>query len=153
MPRRYQGQPYIPSRDPLTAIPPSRHPFQFWAMVALAAGGIGNLIDPASVINELADGYVARAWAALMALSGFLSIIAAFWSDRVTGLLMERISLTAAAGVLAIYAIGVSVVAGINNATLATVLSSSLAIACLWRALHVTRELKVIKMFMARYYE
>lgn len=152
VPGRYRERPYVPARDPLSAIPPSRHPFQFWMMAALALAGGGNLFrESQSAINELLPPMMIKVWAATMLIGGVLAIVAAFWHDRITGLLLERIALSSVAFSCIIYGTAVYTVVGWAAFVPGSLITGT-ALACIWRIAHVTRELKVLRQFISRNY-
>lgn len=142
---------YIPARDPLTAIPPSRHPFQFWVALACMVSGAASLFDSRSRINELLPPWAVAIWAVTVMLSGLLTAAGAFWRDRVFGLLLERLALTGVSLTMAVYGVSIGYVMR-SSAVIASSLAIGIAIAAAWRLVHVNRELKVLRAFMARTY-
>ena len=146
----YRERPYIPAKDPLTAIPPSRHPFQFWVMVALCLNGVQNFIAAGSpALAAMVDPFYHKVWALTLALGCATALVGAFWRDRITGLLMERIGLVAIGVATPTYAVAFLVQAGPAMSVPATIASSA-GIAALWRVVHVNRELKVLKGFLRK---
>lgn len=151
MPGRYRSTPYIPARDPLSGIPPSRHPFQFWVLVALTISGASNLFGTnTSVIATLLPVLFLKVWAATMLVGGLGAMIAAFWHDRVTGLLLERACLSAVALVLFVYGGAIWYLAG-NKGIVPASLALALGVASGWRCLHITREIRIVRTFIDRY--
>lgn len=152
MPDLYRERPYIPARDPLTAIPPSRHPFQFWVMFAMVLSGAGNLFAPGSeVLQQGLDPFFHKVWALTALLGGLLALGGAFWLDRVTGLLVERIGLTTIGLSCPIYSLVVYEAVGAQG-IVSVALTASVGLASIWRALHVTRELHRLREFIGRHY-
>lgn len=154
-PGRYRERPYVPAKDPLTAIPPSRHPFQFWVLFALAISGAGNFFTPGSeVLQQGLDPLSHKVWAATLMVSGVLGLIAAWWRDRITGLIMERIALVSVGLACPVYGVVVAEATknGWESVLIPTAMTCSIGIAALWRAVHVTRELGLIRDFMDRTY-
>jgi hypothetical protein len=139
----------VPAKDSLTAIPPSRHPFQLWCLLACILGGAGNLVDSKSAINQLLPHYIVVIWALTLMLSGILGIWGAFSRDRINGLLLERAGLTTLGTAAIAYGAGIAVVAG-QPAIFSGALTASIGIASLWRVAHVNRELKVLQRFISR---
>lgn len=149
--RRYRERPYVPAKDPLTAIPPSRHPFQFWVMFALAMSGLGNLFTPGSaVLQEGLDPFFHKLWAALLLISAAMALAASFWRDRVSGLLVERIALITMGSICPLYGIVVILQIGFTEGLIGISIMISAGIAALWRAVHVNRELKILRHFVTR---
>lgn len=141
---RYRKTPYIPAKDPLSAIPPSRHPFQFWAMLACAVTGAGNLVDSQSPVNDLLPPFSVALWALMMLLGGSMAMVGAFAKDRLLGLLMERFALGAIALAAGVYGVAILYVAQ-REALTAGALTTGISIASLWRLVHLRRELKILK--------
>lgn len=142
--RYYRRTPYIPAKDPLTAIPPSRHPFQFWAMLACAVTGGGNLVHAHSSISHMLPGVTMMLWATIMLFGGVLAIAGAFLRDRLSGLLLERFALGAITIGAAVYSVAIFSVVGLAGLAPET-LSFGVAVAAGWRIVHVTRELAILK--------
>lgn len=134
-------------RDPLTGIPPSRHPFQIWLLAAAVFSGAQTLIQgdraPAT-LEQLIPSWSIYTWAALLLVAGVLGIPAGWWRDRITGLLMERIALASLAVSTLVYASILLSVAG-KPGTVSACFQLSVGIACVWRILHVGRELRGLK--------
>lgn len=146
---RYVQRPYTPSRDPLSAIPPSRHPFQFWVMFALVLSGLTNFLTPGSeVLQEGLDPFMHKVWAATLAISCAITLVAAWWRDRVTGLLLERTGLTTMGVICPTYAVIVASQVGAQAGSVGVALTASLGIAGFWRVIHVNRELKILRTWM-----
>lgn len=153
MPWRYREHPYVPARDPLRAIPPSRHPFQIWVMAALIVSGAANFLTPGSeVLQEgLTPGYH-KVWAATVFVASTLALVSAWWPDRVTGLLLERTGLWSIGLSCPIYAIVVYVQTGFGVGVPGITLTALIGIASIWRAVHVGRELRIVRTFMIRHF-
>lgn len=152
--RRYREHPYVPARDPLRAIPPSRHPFQFWVMVAMTLSGLANLLTPGSeVLQEGLTPLYHKTWALTVFVSAVLAIVASWWRDRIMGLLMERAALWSMGLACPIYAVVVYAQASIGASAVGVTLTASLGLASLWRAVHVNRELKILRHFVARHFK
>lgn len=151
MPREYHRQPYVPARDPLAAIPPSRHPFQFWVMFGLILSGASNFFIPGSeVLRQGLDPFSHKVWAGTLMIGAIVTLISAWWKDRITGLLLERIGLVSIGISCPVYAaIVLTQVPGIATSA---IVMATVGIASIWRAVHVTRELRVLRAFMARNY-
>lgn len=148
--RRYRSTPYIPARDPLSGIPPSRHPFQFWVLVAISISGVANLIGTENtVIADLLPVLFLKVWAATMLVGGLGAMVAAFWHDRVTGLLLERACLSAVSLVLTVYGGAVFYLVRLEGSVAAT-LAVALGVAAAWRCVHVTRELRIVRTMIDR---
>lgn len=149
MPERTYGDgtPYIPAKDPMTAIPPSRHPFQLWTLLACVIGGAGNLVDSKSAINALLPHYIVLVWAVSLLFSGLLAIVGAFVKDRIFGLLLERTGLSTLGVAATCYGLGIMFVAG-QAAVVSGPLTISVGIASFWRVAHVNRELRILSKFM-----
>lgn len=145
----YRERPYVPSRDPLSAIPPSRHPFQFWSLAACIAGGLGNLHGSSGLLSSLLPRYAVVTWAVIMVLAGVIALVGAWWRDRVTGLLMERVALTAIASACLVYGGSVLYLFG-DGVALAGSIALGVSIAASWRVIHVNRELKALREFIDR---
>lgn len=151
MPRDYLNQPYVPAKDPLTAVPPSRHPFQVWILFACVLAGAGNLVDSQSVINELLPPIIVTIWAICLMASGLLGLIGAFLKDRILGLLLERAGLSTLALASIAYGTGIVFIVG-AQAAVSGPLTMSVGIASAWRVIHVNRELKILEKFIGSNY-
>lgn len=147
MPRDYLNQPYVPAKDPLTAVPPSRHPFQVWSMIACVLGGAGNLVDSKSVINALMPTALVTVWALSLMMAGVLALVGAFLPDRILGLLTERIGLSTLFITAIAYGAGIVTIAG-QAAAVSGSLTISVGIAAGWRVIHVNRELRILQKFI-----
>lgn len=147
----YVKHPYIPARDPLATIPPSRHPFQAWIMVACIIAGAGNLVDSQSAINDVLPAYIVKIWAISLLAAGALTLTGAYFKDRIMGLLIERAGLTTLCGAAVCYGVAIILVAG-PAAAVPGPLTISIGIAAGWRVIHVNRELKVLSRFISKNY-
>ena len=121
-------------------------------MFACALAGAANVVGAALgkhlAAEELLGQYVIIIWAATLFVGGAAAMIGVFYRDRLTGLLMERMALRAI-GIACLAYGGLLTVA--SAATLmGGTLTVSIGIAAIWRAVHVRRELNVLKMFMDR---
>lgn len=153
MPDRYRERPYVPAKDPLSAIPPSRHPFQFWVLFALFVSGAANFFTPGSVVlREGLDPFFHKLWAVTLMISTLLGLISAFLSDRISGLLVERIALLTMGLSCPAYAIVVGIQMGVQFAFVSIVIMFSIGIAGVWRAVHVSRELRILRHFVTRHF-
>jgi hypothetical protein len=122
-------------------------------MLALVIAGGANLFGVASSsITQLIPRPFLMVWSGVMFLGGMLALVAAWWPDRITGLLLERTALTAVSLSLFIYAGGVAYIAGRTGAV-AICLTLFLGVAAAWRILHINRELAVLHRFIAWAYE
>lgn len=143
----------MPDRDPLTGVPPSRHPFQFWALTACMLGGLNAMFGrgaPGS-LSEILPGYAVAVWAGTLFVGGALGIAAGWWRDRITGLLLERVALGAIGGITLIYGIVVYKIAGTPGSFISLFMLSMTA-ASIWRIRHVNRELGVLTRWIERHY-
>lgn len=132
-------------RDLLTGVPPSRHPFQFWLFGAAVLNGLFILLaigEPPSMVSLL-PGYALSIWGIVLLVVGTLGLIAGFWKDRITGLLLERIALAGLSGAMFIYASAIFAVTGKAGVAAATFMVS-VGLAGIWRISHVGRELKIL---------
>lgn len=137
-------------RDPLTGIPPSRHPFQMWMFLASVFSGAQALIrnDAApATLEGLIPTWTVLVWAALLVVAGAVGVPAGFWKDRITGLLMERIALAALCAAVVVYGLVLIDVAG-KPGTVSACFQMSVGIAAVWRIRHVNRELKILKTWL-----
>jgi hypothetical protein len=139
----------VPDRDPLTGVPPSRHPFQFWALTACFLSGVASAIGPGKpgTMQELLPDYMVDLWGWTMMVGGLLGLIAGFWKDRITGLLMERLALLTIGGVTLVYGVVVLAVGGLG-ATTAGTFCLSMSVASFWRVVHVNRELRTLSRWI-----
>lgn len=141
----------MPDRDPLTGVPPSRHPFQFWVLAACVLSGIQIMIGsgrPTTMEAVLPD-YMVVIWGITLLISGGLGIVAGWWPDRITGLLLERIALGTLCGVSAIYGVVVASQAG-GPAVVTSSFQISVSVAAGWRIVHVNRELRTLQRWIER---
>lgn len=132
-------------RDPLTGVPPSRHPLQIWILAACVLNGVFitlNVGEPPALAALLPE-YALTFWGVLLLVVGVLGIAAAFWRDRITGLLVERIALAGLAGGTVVYAIAAVGFAGTGGMAVATFLLS-VTIAARWRIRHIKKELQTL---------
>lgn len=139
------------NRDPLTEIPPSKHPFQFWMMAACMMSGFSNMVryNKDSAFNDLLPPWSVFGWGFILFVSGSLAITAAWWRDRVTGLLLERLALSALAAACTIYAIAVALLVG-GDASQTIAFTASAGIASAWRVRHLNHELFRLARFAER---
>lgn len=141
----------LPDRDPLTGVPPSRHPFQFWVLLACALNGavVAFHVGPPRTLEDLLPTYAVTTWGWMLMLCGLIGLAAIWWRDRITGLLMERIALGGIAGITAVYSTAIVLVAGAPGYVSATFLFS-ISLAGVWRIVHINRELKVLTRWIER---
>lgn len=143
----------MPDRDPLTGVPASRHPFQFWALAACSASGFSTAFDfgqPGTLV-ELMPEYMVLLWGYTNMLGGLLGLAASFWKDRITGLLLERLALFAVGGVMFVYGAVLYFVAG-EPGYVASSFCVGIAFASWWRIVHVNRELKVLTRWIGEHF-
>jgi hypothetical protein len=153
MPRHYRESPYVPARDPLRAIPPSRHPFQIWVLAALIISGAANFFTPGSeVLQEGLSPAVHKMWAAIIFASGLICIVSAWWHDRVMGLLLERTGMWTLGVVCPAYALLVYMQTGFSLGVPGVTLTALIGLAAIWRGIHANRELKILRRFMEAVY-
>jgi hypothetical protein len=151
--RIYREHPYVPARDPLQAIPPSRHPFQLWVLVALLISGLANFLTPGSeVLQEGLNPLMHKTWALTLTVSALMALASAWWRDRITGLLLERTGLLAMGVSCPLYALIVYLQSGLSVGVPGITLTTLLGGACLNRAIHVHRELKILRHFVTRHF-
>lgn len=141
-------------RDPLTGIPPSRHPFQVWILAACLISGISTAVFDAgpATLRELLPVWAFWLWGAVLMMGGFFGLLGAFWEDRITGLLMERLALIAISGGSMVYAVTVVSLAGKVGYTTAAY-TMSVGIAGFWRVRHINRALRVLSRWMDQHYD
>lgn len=140
-------------RDPLNAIPASRHPFQFWALAACALSGFSTAFDfgqPGTLVDLMPESMVLL-WGWVNMFGGLLGLAASFTKDRILGLLMERIALAAVGGVMLIYGVALYFIAG-EKAYVAASFCIGIGIASAWRMVHIRRELAILTEWIERYY-
>ena len=73
-------------RDPLRAIPPSRHPFQVLTLVAFGFSGLRTIateVAPGTITEGLPQWAVVL-WGALCFTGSLLAVASAWWPDRIT---------------------------------------------------------------------
>lgn len=133
--------------DPLSAVPPSKHPYQFWAMAACVMGGFGVLVGarPGS-LEALLPQWAVYLWAVILLGGGSMAIFSAWWHDRTIGMLVERIAHFSIGLGTFVYGIGLIAVFGIDRFS---PLAFGISLAAMWRVRHVTRELTKLRQFMA----
>lgn len=138
-------------RDPLTGIPASRHPFQFWMLTAAVFAGTSALLTEAApaTLESLIPQWTVYVWSFLLITGGALGLPAGFWKDRLTGLLLERIALASLAAACFVYAIVLLAVAG-GPGTTAAVFQMTVSIAAIWRIVHVNRELRLLTLWISK---
>jgi len=152
--RTYREHPYVPARDPMHAIPPSRHPFQLWVLGALLLSGLANFLTPGSeVLQEGLNPVAHKSWALIVTVSAVLALISAWWPDRITGLLLERTGLSAMGLVCPLYAAIVVLQSGFGVGVPGITLTAFLGFACIIRAVHVQRELNILRHFVTRHFK
>lgn len=140
--------------DPMAAVPPSRHPFQIWVLVACILSGITTVGDwgRPGTLNEILPEYMMMLWGWVLLLAGGLGIAAAFWKDRITGLLIERIALGGLGGILVVYGVAARIVGG-SSATVIMIMCASLGAASFWRIHHVHRDLRRLHRWIEAHYD
>lgn len=135
--------------DPLSPVPPSRHPFQFWVLAACLFAGVVNLVTrPDTAFAESVPYIVTVIWGLLLSCSSLLGLVSAWWSDRITGLLMERAALTALGIGAVSYGLFLILVVG-SIATFPGSLTFGVGVASLWRVRHINREISVLTRLIA----
>lgn len=95
----------------------SRHPFEIFALgLALLVGTGATLLEarPGSVEAELAW-WIRDLWGYLLLFGGAMAITGISWRDRVTGLILEQIGLTALAGGCVLYSWAVVAATGFGG--------------------------------------
>lgn len=119
-------------------------------MFALALSGAWAGFTDASPqsVSALIPVWAADAWGFIMFFGGVLSISSSFWQDRITGLLIERLALGAIGGTCAFYALALALVYGMTNGVLNIALFISISVACVWRIVHVRRELHLLSRWI-----
>lgn len=139
----------MPDRDPLTGVPPSRHPFQFWALAACVLSGlqVGFGIGRPTTLEEILPDYMVALWGWTLMIGGFLGLVAGWWRDRITGLLLERIALTTIALITLIYGVVVAKQAG-GPAVVTSSFLISISVSAGWRIVHVNRELRTLQRWI-----
>lgn len=137
--------------DLLTTVPPSRHPFQFWALTACVISGAGSAFDfgQPRTLAEIMPSYMIVLWGWTIMISGLVGLIASWWPDRISGLLLERIALGGIGGSCAIYGALLYKIAG-GPGFFAATFCMSIALASAWRIMHVNRELHVLQRWIER---
>lgn len=147
----YRERPYVPARDPLSAIPPSRHPFQVWLMFALVISGASNLFTPGAVTSQV-DPFFHKIWACTLLVGGLATLVGTFWRDRVTGLLLERLGLGTVGMSSSVFSILAVEQLGLAQGVVGWTLTASVGAAAFWRVVHVNRELAALGHFVAQNY-
>lgn len=139
----------MPDRDPLTGVPASRHPFQFFALAACAISGFSTVFDlgQPQTLTALMPSFMVILWGWTLMMGSGLGIIASWWRDRITGLLLERIALGALGSSTAIYGLVLMSQSG-KPGFVASMLCLSISVASFWRIIHVNRELKTLKKWI-----
>lgn len=146
----YRDRPYVPAKDPLGAIPPSRHPFQFWVLSALAFNGLTNFFAAGSeAVASTVDPFFHKVWALTLFVGTMCALIGAFWRDRVMGLLLERVGLVTMGVSTPVYGIAYAFQVG-PSAIGPAIIMLSIGVASFWRVVHVNRELRILRGFMSR---
>lgn len=139
--------------DPLDPpVPPARHPYQVWAMVACVISGAGLLITgPAenSLVLLLPD-WGRIAWAGGLLAGGSLCLAGAWWRDAASGLILERAGQVGLCGCTLAYGAAVVSVAigndglvrGLSRAAVAALLTIGIGLAAGQRARQISRALR-----------
>lgn len=102
-----------------------------------------SLAQPATLAALIPDLWV-RAWGLMAVIGGAVGIVAAWWPDAITGLLLERIGLAGFGGACAIYG-GVLLVVAHPAGLASGCLMISVSLACVWRIRHIKWDLLDIK--------
>lgn len=139
---RHSDQKRFSDSDPLTGIPPSRHPFQVFFLGAAVLVGLQTALGTATPpsLKELLPHLFVLIWGWLLTAGGLFGIVASWVPDRITGLLMERIALVAIGGAQFAYATVVWRVAGSDG--VATIFFQyAVSLASFWRVKHINLEL------------
>lgn len=121
-------------------------------MFACAASGMAALLnigEPITLIR-LMPRFMVDVWGWNLMLGGLLGLIAPWWRDRITGLLLERVALLCLGGITAVYAVALYVIWG-SQAVMSIPLTGSITVASLWRVVHINRELKVLTRWIERF--
>lgn len=161
-------------RDPLGALPPSRHPFQVLLMVALVVIGLSAVaLSPPGSVNALLPDFGRYLWATVTLVGGGGTIVASALRDRAYGLLVERITLGLLTVAAPIYAFAVArlaargpdvpaggLVTHLTGPTLPGWVSGippamifiGIGVAAGWRIVHVGRELGMLRDYLATHH-
>lgn len=139
--------------DPLTPVPPARHPFQFWAMVGASFAGIAYMVGWAdsSAWSVLTPDWAIKGMGLLLWATGSTALIGAWWPDRISGLLLERIALASLSAGCVLHAGVLAYMTGLTY-TMAVTFTFSVGIAAGWRVVHVNRELGTLKRWIAEFH-
>lgn len=137
-------------RDPLSPIPPSKNPFQFWMFVAFAVAGTADFFTGfLYALHAPLPLYAARSWDLMALIGGVVGVVVPWMKDRVSGLLLERLALASVGMATVIYVFmgGFYIFSrdGVTGIPFASILAVGSGIAALWRARQVTRELEMIQ--------
>lgn len=135
--------------DLLRPIPASRHPFQFFTMFALGLSGASIAFSgstPASL--RPLPAWATETWGITMLIGGLLALVSAFWLDRITGLLIERIALGAIGGACAVYALAFALYYEDRNGFLNIFQFFAITVACTWRIRHIQNELHTLTRWL-----
>jgi len=123
-------------------------------MIAMALSGASNFFLPGSeILQEGLDPLMHKVWALTLMLSSLLVMVAAFWRDRITGLLMERAGLFTLGTITPAYIIIVTTLLSFSSGAIGIALTGSIGIASLWRVRHINKELKTLRIMIARDFE
>lgn len=119
-------------------------------MFALALSGLDVVAaGPPPSVAQMFLTVTTILWGILMMFGGVTSMLASFWPDRITGLLLERIALFAVGGACWVYAAclyAVYDVSSVGYLNLTTFLA--IGAACFWRIRHVSGELKTLSRWI-----
>jgi hypothetical protein len=99
------------------------------------------------VTTSVLPGWADFTWGMCLIVGGALGIASAWWQDRLTGLLVERVALLAIAGSAPLYGIMLLALAGPIGITPAA-MTISAGIAAGWRVHHVNRQLKTLSRWI-----
>lgn len=138
-------------RDPLTSVPPSRHPFQIWVLAACTLSGFSIIAfggHPQS-LQALMPSAILYAWGTLLMIGGIIGLSSAWWPDRITGLLMEKMALGTIGASATVYA-GCVLWFAHGPGVVSAIFLLSIGCASVWRIRQVNRELGTLARWNRR---
>lgn len=142
---------FLARRDPLTSVPPSRHPFQIWLLLACALGGTSTVFSwgPPGTLEMLLPNWVVVVWGITLMIGGSVGLVAPWIPDAITSRLLERLALFGIGSMATVYAFVILYVAG-RVGLVSFILLTAIGAASLWRVHQLNREIRVLGRWARR---
>lgn len=138
--------------DPLSSVPPSRHPFQIWVLAACALSGFSTVFNLGSpkTLDDLLPAFWVTIWGITLMIGGTAGLVAAWLPDAITGRLLERLALAGIGGMAVVYAGVILQQVGYRIGATTVILLLSVSAASVWRIRQLNREIRLLGIWARR---